>query len=256
MSKSAMVETLIPKILANISYLGPTYITLEFSNVGTIAAQDVNFSYSLKGISDKVRQLKIPLLKTNETKTIFFQTDDGKSLGGIEVFKEKEVILQTKIQYHNVLDTEQTDTNLLSTSQNISLSEFIKQNDQISTQYEESFETKITRYLENISRHITDLSREARQTRDVLNNQLHISRLIIQHNLLVEDLSQNISDKDKLNKSRSKIKELVILLLDPYPDLRKEKIQEKLNELKHLDNVIYEKVWEYFLSLKWARVEK
>ena len=62
-----MVETLIPKILANISYLGPTYVVLEFTNVGTIAAQNVNFSYSLKGVSDKTRQLQLPLLKVNET---------------------------------------------------------------------------------------------------------------------------------------------------------------------------------------------
>ena len=251
-----MVETLIPKILANISYLGPTYIALEFSNVGTIAAQDVNFSYSLKGISDKVRQLQIPLLKVNETKTIFLQNEDGSPLEDIGVYKEQEVILQTKIQYHNVLDAEQTDANLLSTSQNISLSEFVKQNDQISAQYEEKSKTKIIRYLENISRHITDLSREARQTKDVFNNQLHITRLTIQHNLLTKDLSENITDDDKLKQSRSMINELVILLMDPYPDMRKEKIQEKLNEVKQLDNVIYEKVWKYFLSLKWAKVEQ
>ncbi|MEM2159750.1 MAG: hypothetical protein QXN55_02205 [Candidatus Nitrosotenuis sp.] len=244
-----------PKVLPNLFYFGPTMIVLEITNVGTIAAKDIEFSYSLN--DGKSRTFQHPLLRTNETKVIYLQQENGDLITDIGYFIKTETILKYTSRFRNVLKISKSGrkSTMEEISDEINLTKFIKQNESISVQYDEDFQRKLMRKVDDIARSFGSFEREFRRFHDEFQNLLILNRLTLQRQLLSNEI-RNIIDSEKLSKLESKISSLFILLMDPYPDLRHKEIQQILNDIKELDSNAYLEVWKKFPSLKWAKVQQ
>ncbi len=240
-----------PQILANLANLGPVYVVLEIVNVGTLAAKNVRFTYYVKEGSEEKRTLYQPLLKVNESKVVLLQNSDGKQIGNIDYVKSNKTVLVTKSQFSNVLNGEE-----YSTEQEINISEYAQQLDKIAIQWKEEPNQERNRELEKLSRSVSNIERQLQKIEQETHNQLNVNRLIIQKEMLFYQLQDQIKNKKSLQAIQHKVHELFLILMDPYPDMKNNEIQQILNAIKKQNKISYEAIWKFFPSLKWSKVEK
>lgn len=252
-----MSEKLIPKIIVNPTYFAPKYIVFEITNVGTISARDVKLDYSVEegGFRHK---LVFPLMRVGEIKILFPQKSNGEQIVDTSFYRDNEITLDVNITYLNALAGGISDeyNAPYEFSQKINLTEFVVLNETTSVQFKEETIVKIGRNIDNIARSIDRLERNTKKMENEFSNGLNLKRLTFQNNILQNKLESVISDDVERKHVLDLVEDLTLILMNPYPDLHSDKIQPILNNIKRINTTAYDKVWDIFSALEWARVTR
>jgi len=240
-----------PSIVPNIIYIAPTYIALEIINVGNAAAKEISIIYQLKGISSKERIFSPPLLKIGESKTIFFQDDKDTLIADINVYKKKQTFVEMNVKFK---DASKLVGKYINQKNSIDVSKYVKENEQNSVRFDDTTLKKIESNLRKLTQDFGNYQRDFKRLENTVNGRLLLERVKFEIKL-IEDSLQGKIKQTIYNHVLQLIRELSILLIDPYLDLRKKEISVILDKIEKLNRLAYDDVWKYFTSLKFSRVE-
>jgi len=242
---------LLPIIEFDLVYLGPKFLAIEIVNVGTMASKNTQFSYYLEGMVPEKRSVQFPLLKINDSKIIFLQDNEGTTIATTDVFRDKDIKLKIFLTYQNVMDDKSFTKETI-----FDISQYIEESEKMSIALDKKPIKEIKETLERTSRATESLERSIKKIENEFYNKLNISRLTLQRQILHERIKSHVMDKMDIINLISMIDNLIIQLMDPYPDLRSKNIETLLDAVHHIDHDIYNDVWELLPSLKWVKVTK
>ena len=237
----------LPHVVASIIYLGPTAIVLEISNIGKGGAKDLSVTYRIREIPSTERTWRQNVLKADDKQIFYLQRDENTTELNVDYFKNNQTKLEVWWSCKDIFQ------NNHDSSQEIDITNFVKQFELVKAQYKEDEITSISRKIGSIDNTMRSIYQDIHKIQREKNETKH-SQLV---DFQIELAKKKINNLKIRQSSKAQINALLgdvgnILRLDYMPDDEPE-LLAKLKEIKSKNKKAFEVVTKTVFELKWLK---